>query len=295
MVRSLVLGSISTLLLTGSLHAADLASRQAPAAFAPVYSWTGFYAGVNVGANWGSNCKTTSLSSFDITATPRVYTPFTGYVGSPSVVFAGGCNNSEDAGILGGGQVGYNAQFGQMVLGVETDFDVASQNRSASTYVFGPAQIGAGGGVSVPFGVYAFPGESSNKFIGTLRARLGFAIDRTLLYVTGGLAYGSRSGDGGVAYYNSATATGTPTAVFTRPGSNNSGVGYVLGAGVEHAISNSWSVKLEYLHADLGRRGGGGYSNSFQPANTNTNYTLSTPSSRVTSDSVRIGLNYRFN
>jgi outer membrane immunogenic protein len=288
MVRSLVFGSISTLLLTGSLHAADLAPRPAPAAFAPVYSWTGFYAGVNVGANWGGDCKTTSLSRFDIAVTPRVYTPVAG--------FDGGCNNSEDAGILGGGQVGYNAQFGQMVLGVETDFDVASQNRSATTYVFGtPAQIGGGGGTTVPFGVYAFPGENSNKFIGTLRARLGFAIDRTLLYVTGGLAYGSHSGNGGVAYYNGSTATGAPTAVFTRPGSNNSGVGYVLGVGVEHAISNTWSVKLEYLHADLGHRGGGGYSTSYQPAFTTTNYTLNTPSSRVTSDSIRVGLNYRFN
>ena len=287
MFRKLLL-STTLVAACGSAFAADLPRRTAPSILAPAqaFSWNGFYAGLNVGVARNDNCKSSTLSSFDITAAPRVYTPIAG--------FGGGCNNSSNNGLIGGAQLGYNVQYGQLVFGVETDFDFTSRSRSASNYIFGtPAQIAGGGGTTVPFGVYAFPGDGGTNYVGTVRGRLGYAIDRTLLYVTGGLAYGNRSGNGSIAYYNAGTIAGAPTAIYSRPGSQGSGVGFALGAGVEQALTNTWSVKLEYLHTDLGRRSGG-FSSNFQPAFTTTNYTVTTASSRNTNDSVRVGVNYRF-
>jgi outer membrane immunogenic protein len=93
--------------------------------------------------------------------------------------------------------------------------------------------------------------------------RAGYAVDRALFFITGGLAYGSGNDGGGyVAYWaqprtvtvglNNITApVGAPAAYYT---SNNSSsrVGWTLGGGVEYAVTNNWTIKLEYLYANLG-------------------------------------------
>jgi len=118
----------------GSAAAADLPRGPAPYYPPPasVYNWTGFYAGLNLGYEWG---KVTS-SSID-----------------PS-------------GIAGGGQIGYNWQVGQFVLGAETDIQASAADDTFAPYKF------------------------SNPWFGTLRGRAGFAINNVLLYGTAGLAYG---------------------------------------------------------------------------------------------------------
>ena len=72
----------------------------------------------------------------------------------------------------------------------------------------------------------------SSGIFGTVRPRLGYAIDRTLLFATGGLAYGG---------LNSSPLSGNAT----------SNVGYALGGGVEYAFTYNWTVKLEALHINL--------------------------------------------
>jgi outer membrane immunogenic protein len=124
---------------------------------------------------------------------------------------------SPDGG-FGGGQIGYNWQgvlgLGpQWVLGVEADFQGS----------------GISGSASVP-GLHA---ESSLNWFGTVRGRAGYAFDRTLLYVTGGLAFGEVEGT-----VNALNLTDTQT-------------GYVIGAGVEHKFNPSWSVKGEYQFLSL--------------------------------------------
>jgi outer membrane immunogenic protein len=131
----LAMAAASAIIVTGSASAADLPRGPAPYYAPPpvsVYSWTGPYAGVNLGYEWG---KVTN-SSID-----------------PS-------------GVAGGGQIGYNWQIGQVVLGVETDIQASAADDTFAPYKF------------------------SNPWFGTLRGRAGFAINNMLLYGTFGLAYG---------------------------------------------------------------------------------------------------------
>jgi len=123
-------------LIASPAAAADLSYRKAPAfAAAPfnAYNWNGAYVGVNLGYQWG---KVTN--------------------------WGGG----EPKGVMGGGQIGYNWQFNQFVLGLEADVQ-----GSAANDMFAPFKF-------------------SNPWFGTVRGRAGYAMNNILLYVTGGLAYG---------------------------------------------------------------------------------------------------------
>ena len=126
----------------------------------------------------------------------------------------GGFNTS---GGVAGGTAGYNAQFGSWVLGFEGDMDWS--NVSGSTSAAG------------------CPGCSvQNNWLGTARGRVGYAFGHWLPYITGGLAVGD-----------------VKASVPGFSGMTNTQVGWAAGAGVEYALSNNWSAKVEYLHVDLGR------------------------------------------
>ena len=161
----------------------------------------------------------------------------------------GGVVGALNAGSLFGGvQAGYNWQTGPWVLGVEGDI---GYGRPSKTGLFGATTFKTQEGVN-----------------GTLRARAGYAIDRTLVYGTGGLA---------VANFSS-TATnigGTQRVEATR-------AGYAIGAGIEHAVTNNISVKGEYLYENFGSM----RSNFVAPA---------VASRQTLSDHiVRVGVNYKF-
>jgi outer membrane immunogenic protein len=116
-----------------------------------------------------------------------------------------------------GGTVGYNTQYGNWVFGLEGDIDWSD---------VGATTAAAG-----------CPGCSvQNNWLSTVRGRVGYSFGRWLPYVTGGLAMGDVQ----------ATAPG-----FS--GQTNTQVGWTAGLGIEYALSNQWSAKLEYLHVDLGR------------------------------------------
>ncbi|HMJ45430.1 MAG TPA: outer membrane protein [Pseudolabrys sp.] len=155
-----------------------------------------------------------------------------------SAPFTGSSNMS---GGLVGGTFGYNWQMNQVVLGLETDIDW-SNIRGSSACGFG------------------FSCETKNTWLGTFRGRLGYAADRFMPYVTGGLAYG-----------------GVKTSVAGFGDSSTSKAGWTLGGGVEFAIAGPWTAKVEYLYVDLGR----------------TSSVLGSDASFRT-NIVRAGLNYRF-
>lgn len=117
-----------------------------------------------------------------------------------------------------GGTVGYNQQFGQWVAGIEADLAYTDVDDSVSVGV-----------ASASFDL---------DYLATVRGRIGYAWDRTLLYATGGVAFGRTSVrlDNGVV------------AVRSR----DTSVGWVVGAGVEYAFTDNWSAKAEYNYIDLG-------------------------------------------
>lgn len=158
---------------------------------------------------------------------------------------AGGSNLS---GGLIGGTLGYNWQFGEWVLGMEGDLDWADIRGTTNTGV-------------CPAGC-----QSRDTWLGTVRGRLGYAYDRWMPYLTGGLAVG------GVQ----ANAPGFAGASSTQ-------AGWTAGLGVEYALTTNWRAKLEYLHVDLGSFNCG---LSCGPA--------AVDNVKFTSEVVRGGISYRF-
>jgi len=153
-------------------------------------------------------------------------------------------------GVIGGGQLGYNWQTGNWVWGLETDIQ-GSGEKNTTTAV----------GVT----------ETTRlTWFGTTRLRAGFAADRWFLYGTAGAAYGEMTVDFTV-----------PPVTFT---SSNTKVGWTAGVGLEHAIWDRWSWKVEYLHLDLGT-----FNNAFTVVGVPV-----VVNSRFRDEVLRLGANYRF-
>jgi len=217
-MKKILLASVALFGFAGAASAADLPMRAAPPApiiaAAPIFTWTGFYVGVNAGYGWHND---------DNNATVFVPGGAVG-VGSPAGNITFG--DSEGDGFVGGGQIGYNYQIGSFVVGVEADLqwaDLGGDNGTAiypavwDAYGFRPA--GVAGGVD---------------WFGTVRARAGVAFDRALIYATGGFAYGG--GDDNNDFFSNSDDTRT---------------GWTLGAGMEYAFTNNLTAGIEGLWVNL--------------------------------------------
>jgi len=258
--------------------AADLPVKapvyKAPPVMAPMYNWTGFYIGGNIGYSWGN-------ASGDVNVTGLPASLPTSYSGS-----------AKPDGIIGGGQIGYNWQANNLVFGLEADFQGSGEKATGSA-TSDPFTF------SSPFFVNAIPGtlnqsggEASILWFGTVRGRAGMLVTPTiLLYGTGGLAYGRISGSDTIS-----VNLGTPpTTVFSSAyGNSATNVGWTVGAGIEGAFPNTsnWTWKLEYLYVDLGSFGSSG--STTLPASLGGGTYSYSWSTKVTDNVVRVGLNYRF-
>jgi outer membrane immunogenic protein len=195
----------ATLGLAGSVLAADMPVKAPPPPPPVVFSWTGFYLGGNIGAAWAhSNWN-------DITR---------------RVVF--GVNNNSH--FLAGGQVGYNWQINNFLLGVEADADWLSRNNNNGIGVVVP-------GVAGPIAV-----SSDRTWIATAAARFGITADRALFY--------GKAGGGWVGENNLTIANLGTGAVIAGTGSRSRG-GFLLGGGIEYAVTNNWTIKAEYDWIDI--------------------------------------------
>ena len=224
-MKKFLLSSVALFGLTAGAMAADLpARRMAPAPFVavPVFTWTGFYVGVNAGYGFNSN----NNDNYPYYALPgTAVAPF----------YYGYGDNGSDGGFVGGGQVGYNYQFGSIVVGVEADIQYADLGGGRNNGYYGYYYGGNGG---------------SDGYFGTVRARLGVAFDRVLVYATGGFAYGdvNKNSNNGYPYF------GTAAFPFGYGYGNNdsNSTGYAVGGGVEYAVTNNITIKLEGLYVNLG-------------------------------------------
>jgi outer membrane immunogenic protein len=156
-----------------------------------------------------------------------------------SAPFASGDFNT--SGGVVGGTIGYNWQTGPAVFGLEGDIDWSN--------IRGSSTCGVG-----------FSCETKNSWLATARGRVGYAFDRFMPFVTGGLAVGDIK--------NTVSGVGSSTATKA---------GWTVGGGLEAALTGPWTAKVEYLYADLGR------GTSVLGADTKFNASI-----------VRAGLNYRF-
>ncbi len=208
---------LSSLLLT-PLFAGEPAPSVTYSAPEPEMTWTGWYAGIQVGMAFNSGDE----GELEFDSGPD------GNYGDTIGAFGDNLKGDFDKGFTGGLFAGYDHQFGKFVLGGLVDVNFADIGQRQSGYSSTPA---------------FYHDQREIDLMATGRIKLGYAInDRFLAYVTGGLAYASVDYD---------YVTNTPAAVASRGGDDNQ-FGYVIGLGVEGRITSHISIGLEYLYTNLG-------------------------------------------
>jgi outer membrane immunogenic protein len=205
-MRSCLLATVSILAIANGANAADLAVKTAPYRPAPVPLWAGWYVGLQGGVV-SHRGDFTDLS------------------------FGPATTSSTKIGATGGVDFGWLGQQGSFVYGVEADWLwVGAKAQSTFLSPFGPGT-----------GVQTF----EPNWISTVRGKAGLALDATLVYITGGVAFGHvknslvRSNGGGINQ--------------TYP-ENTTRVGWTMGFGVAHQVTPNVVVKAEGRYVDLGKR-----------------------------------------
>jgi len=219
---------------------------KAPLMTPVLFSWTGCYVGVEGGGQWGRSNQISRSG-------PTSGLPITG--------------NYNLSGGIAGGTIGCNYQFSNdIVIGIENDFSWTDKQGSARGLA--------------PFNTLSVS-TTKEKWIDTLRGRVGYAFDRLLVYGTGGVAFAGTD--------VTVTTPGLATVTDTR-----SRTGWVAGVGGEWAAyvgpMGAVTVKLEYLHADFGTSR---YINT--PVNVSPNLTIVSRDVKLSDDMVRVGVNWKFN
>ena len=244
-ISSLFAGVSLAVLSVASAFAADLPSRRAPAPYLappPVFTWSGFYIGLNAGASFRVNNNNNNNNAFL-------------FAGVNPFLF-GNNNNNNQVGFVGGGQIGYNWQTGPIVFGLEADAQYRSNIGNNNNNNF----FGGGGN------------NNNGGFYGTARGRLGYAITPMfMIYATGGAAFGNVGSNAAVNPFF--------LGVGNNNGSSFR-VGYAVGGGLEYAFTPNWSIKAEALYNEIrSNQGGGGFGfgnnnnrNSFVVARLGVNY-----------------------
>ena len=255
----IVAASVALAFGSTAVRAADLAVK---APEPPAYSWTGCYAGLNLGGG-------TAGTNFSSTVDPGTHL----LDPDPAVVAASGGGAANAIGLAAGGQAGCNWQSGTVVLGLEGDFDYfrSSPNFSNNTNTLSD-------GVT-PFTISQ---SLTTDFLSTLRPRVGIAADRNLAYVTAGVAFTR------VSYTESYSDGAAPPGAGTATASKYL-VGWTAGAGWEYAFADHWTVRAEYLYAAFPKTSAAG---AITDAAGGSNALGG--SSDVTIQLVRAGVNFKF-
>jgi outer membrane immunogenic protein len=271
-----------------------LPSLKSPTAPTLPPSWTGLYAGLNAGYAFG---VTGGAANYGW-ANPSVVNPSVVGSNSYDVGFAMASSapgqGLNQGGFIGGGQVGYNYQWGQKIIfGFETDMQGAGIRGTGNANGVGPWADGTSG---------AFVNnnivQAGIDWLGTARGRIGYLITPTFqLYGTGGLAYGnaflntfanSSYVDGGYALGSAWEIYGTTTSYASK---SQLLVGYSAGGGGEWMFSNNWSVKAEAIYYNLGTQS---VDNIYYEAFRATTLAGSTTRARYDGVIGRAGINYHF-
>lgn len=171
---------------------------------APMFNWSGFYAGAHAGYGWGdTKMRDVSADTYGI---------------------GGNCDcvDWDFKGALGGVQAGYRWQVGSFVYGGELDFSFSGMQRRIPSPLLANEFF-----------------ETDIKWFGTGRASLGYALDRGLIYLTGGFAYADIENR-----YDDPLDTNFAVSKGVK-------WGWTVGAGLEYAFAPNWTVRAEYLYVDL--------------------------------------------
>ena len=269
MKRMLIAGALA-LAAAGQAFAADL--PPAPGTYmpteAPIYNWGGFYVGVNGGYGFGASNWSDPNNAGRLNDT----------VAGPPAKSTGDFSTS---GFLVGGTVGANFQLSRFVLGIEGDVDASTimgkinpKNGFCGNYLTS--------GFTAPYDP-ASSCQTADNVLATVRGRLGYALDRVLIFGTGGAAFGK------VGASLTGGGFGTPTY------QNTTAVGWTAGGGLEFALFDNLTAKIEYLYVDLGSQTAcNTYASCGYDYNTTIGAFAPNDAIKFTANIVRIGINYKF-
>ncbi len=238
-MRHLLLSTVALAALAGQAFAADLPARkEAPVYIAPppVFSWTGFYGGLDIGGSWGN---------------ANLWVPG---IGGATTQFS---HNATNNGVIGGGFIGYNYQVNNFVIGLQGEFDGTGNGNSRYT-----SPLGQFGDV--------FQSSFQQNWIASLDGRLGYAgfgWDRTLFYVIGGVAWDQQSAS--VTDLTAQNLGFAPNSVSI----SNTRTGYDIGGGIEYAFTNNWTGRIEYRYYNFGNSNNA-FNDVFLPVGTFARTTL---------------------
>jgi outer membrane immunogenic protein len=168
----------------------------------PPFTWAGFYVGGNIGGAWA-----TSTLTDDFTDTIL---------------------DIDHSGFIGGGQLGFNYQIRNLVIGIEWNFDWTSISET-------------GDGVTVPL-VGTLQASADTDWVTTVAARVGLTMDRWLVFM--------KFGGGWVR--SSAGITNLTTGAVARTSDTHGG--WLVGGGVEYAFTSHWTAKVEFEALELSDR-----------------------------------------
>lgn len=240
-MRAIVFGVASiAVLVSSSSFAADIPSRavvQAPSAVIVPHNWTGLYFGAHVG--YGLAYPKIDDVTGPVSGTPK------------------------PAGVIAGGQIGFNWQTGASVFGIEADGTWGNLDDTSTC--------------ALPSGL-TLSCRGAPTYFGTVAARAGISFDRAMLYVKGGGAWVHE--DFTQLGITALVCVGTPCT------GSNFVWGWTLGGGLEYGITPNWSVKVEYNYLD--------FSNKDQVTVTNTVGGTNTFGVSKTMHLAKVGVNYRF-
>jgi opacity protein-like surface antigen len=199
------------------------------------YDWTGPYVGVSAGSTWGSMRGTVQGAAID----------------------------PDYAGVLAGGQAGYNIQRGRFVGGIEADAGASNAR---------------GGTANCPILPPFFGCQDNVGALGSLTGRFGYTWGRALFYAKGGWEYGQVTAGTALNFVD--PALGLPPAPGATKSTNWEN-GWTVGGGIEFALTDRWSAKAEYMHYEF-------------PQYAFTVAQNATANAATAGDIVRIGVNYHF-
>ncbi|WP_273757822.1 outer membrane protein [Bartonella sp. AU55XJBT] len=250
-IKSLVTTSVIAIAAASAAQAADVIvpRETAPAVItaAPAYSWTGFYLGAQIG---GRSIK----SDFS--------------------------NDSKFSGMIGGLYTGYNIDLGSgVVFGLDTDVSFVGKKDTVNygehtvgkslgktdadiNKILTEAKIPLKDNLTVAAGdKYTESVTLKEKWSGATRVRIGFAADRIMPYIAGGVAYTQMQGISTIEVKKAVDTSATPSANSGKLVASGNVydetktlVGYTLGAGVDFAMADNVLLRAEYRYSDYGKK-----------------------------------------
>lgn len=290
--RFAALAAVAVFGFASVASAADPSVKAQPPLSSPsVYSWSGFYAGLNAGGGWGNTTIDNSMTPGTCSQGPQACPSFFGALNT----YVPAQFDTHPSGFIGGGQIGYNYQImPNWVAGLEADFQGADIKGAANASNSAPIVLVAV--PETPIFTLTAAGRQKIDWFGTVRGRLGWLpINSLLVYATGGLAYGHVQT--GVSFSgNIPTTSIIPLNGSSAVSQSKTLAGWTVGGGLEWMFAPRWSVKGEYLYYDLGT----------VILNQTTNYVLTLigpaffynanmqSAAHYRGNIARIGLNYKF-